>query len=80
MSLWENIEKVGTNVTTAAVLAIGTAITWFVRHIITNGKRLDLLETEMRHRERLRVEDREALKEVRDGVKRLEGRIIKGGE
>lgn len=80
MSLWESVEKVGVNLSTALVLACGTAVTWVVRHVITNGKRLDLLEREMQHRERLRVEDREALKEVRDGVKRLEGRIISGGE
>lgn len=80
MSLMESIEKIGVNVTTTVVVGIGTAIAWVVRNVVTNGKRLDLLETEMRHRELLRVEDREALKEVRDGVKRLEGRIIKGGE
>lgn len=80
MSLWESIEKVGVNLTTTIILGFATAVGWVVRHVVTNGKRLDLLETEMRHRERLRVEDREALKEVRDGVKRLEGRIIKGGE
>lgn len=80
MSLGESLEKVGANITTAVVLGFGTAIAWVVRNILTNGRRLELLEREMKHREQLRELDRKALQDVHDGVKRLEGRIINGGD
>lgn len=76
MSIIEYIEKVGVNITTAIVVGCASFIGWIIRNIATNGRRLSLLEAEMKHRELLRQEDREALKEVRDGVKRLEGRVI----
>lgn len=79
MSLIENLERVGVNLTTAIVTGAAAGVAWIIRHVVTNGKRLELLEREMKHREQLRHEDREALREVRDSVKRLEGRIINGG-
>lgn len=80
MSLAESLEKIGVNVSTAIVLGFGTAIAWVVRNILTNGRRLELLEREMKHREQLRELDRKALQDVHDGVRRLEGRIINGGD
>lgn len=90
MSLAESIEKVGTSVVTAIVLFVGTAVAWIVRNVLTQGHRLelleaearrrdDLLEMELKRREQQRNEDREALSEVRDAVKRIEGVMITRG-
>lgn len=72
MSLMENIERVGVNLTTAILGGLGAACLWIVRNVLTNGRKLEIMEREMKHREQQRKEDREALSEVRESVKRIE--------
>lgn len=80
MSLLENIERIGVNLTTAVFTAIGGCCVWVIRNVLTNAKRLEILEREMRHREQQRTEDRQALSDVRESVKRIEGWIMERGK
>lgn len=80
MSLMENIERVGVNLTTAILGAVGAACLWIVRNVLTNAKKVEILEREMRHREQQRNEDREALSDVRESVKRIEGWMLERGK
>lgn len=78
MSWADRVEQVGGSVVTAAVLSVGSAMLWLVRRVMTNQTQIALLQADLAHREKLRGEDREALSEVRDSVKRIEGLMMKG--
>lgn len=75
MSIGERIEQVGTSVVTAVVLAIGSGLTWLIRRVLTNQKQIELLQSEIRHRDQMRREDRDAVKEIKDDVKALRSDI-----
>lgn len=64
-------------------------IAWLVRQVITNQKQIALMEaqhnaqmnilrSEMSHRDQLRREDREDLTEVKASVKRVENFLLEG--
>lgn len=78
MSWVERVEQVGGSIVTAGILSLGSALTWLVRRVLTNQQQIALLETEIRHRDTQRTEDREALADVRDSVKRIEDVLMKG--
>jgi predicted amino acid dehydrogenase len=63
---------------TTAIIAVGGAVSWLVRRVLTNQKQIELLEREIKHRDNQRQEDREALSEVRTSVKRIEDVLIRG--
>lgn len=75
MSIGERIEQVGTSVVTAVALAIGSGLTWLIRRVLTNQKQIELLQSEIRHRDQMRREDRDAVKEIKDDVKALRSDI-----
>ncbi|MBC7282586.1 hypothetical protein [Hoeflea sp.] len=75
MSLYEKIEQVGASVFGAFILSVGGGIMWVIRRILTNQKQIELLQSEIKHRDALRKEDREAVREVRDEVKALRTEI-----
>lgn len=61
-----------------AATAIGGAVIWIVRRVLTNQRQIELLmhqndtlNREFKARDRQRVEDREAMKEVKADVKEL---------
>lgn len=72
----DRAEQAITNIGTAVIMTIGGACMWMVRTLLTNQRQIALLETEIRHRDRLRAEDREAIGEVRDSVKRIESVLL----
>ena len=76
---WTHHLAEGINAAISAVVASLVAlIGWLIRVVFTNQKQIELLRTEMRHRDQMRNEDREALSDVRESVKRIEG-VIMGG-
>lgn len=79
-SIWESIERVGSNVTTAIVVAIGGGVMWVIRTLLTNQRQIELLQREIEHRDETRREDREALSDIRSAVRRLESKLMGGGE
>jgi hypothetical protein len=80
MTLPERIAELGTNIIGAALLAIGGGIGWLVRRVLTNQAEIAMLKQHLESRDELRREDREALGDVRDSVKRIEGWIMERGK
>lgn len=72
-SIWESIERVGANVTTAIVVAVGGGVMWVIRTLLTNQRQIELLQREIQHRD-------ETLSEIRSAVRRLESKLMGGGE
>lgn len=68
--------EVGGNIFTAIILAVGTFIAWLVRRVLTNQAEIALLKQDLERRDVQRSEDREALSDVRESVKRIEGWIM----
>lgn len=79
-SIWESIERIGANVTTAIVVAIGGGVMWVIRTLLTNQRQIELLQREIEHRDETRREDREALSDIRSAVRRLESKLMGSGE
>lgn len=69
MSLQDKIDA--STLVTSAVSACAAGFLWLVRRVLTNQRQIELLQSEIKHRDYLRREDREAVKEVRDDVKAL---------
>lgn len=80
MTIPERIAELGTNIIGAALLAIGGGIGWLVRRVLTNQAEIAMLKQHLESRDELRREDREALGDVRDSVKRIEGWIMERGK
>lgn len=60
---------------TGAITACASGILWLVRRVITNQKQIELLQSEITHRDKQRSEDRESLhrdlSEIKDDVRVL---------
>lgn len=72
----ERLFEIGGNIFTAIILAVGTFIAWLVRRVLTNQAEIALLKQDLEKRDVQRGEDREALADVRESVKRIEGWIM----
>lgn len=68
----DRAEQAVASIGTAAVMAIGGGFMWMVRTLLTNQRQIALLQSEIHHRDKLRTEDREAIIDVRESVKRIE--------
>ncbi len=55
----------------SALTAVGGGVMWLIRRVLTNQKQIEMLQAEIKHRDTLRQEDREDMREVRDDVKAL---------
>lgn len=80
MSIGERIADLTTSTAAAIVVAIGGGITWLIRRVLTNQAEIALLKQSLDARDKQRDEDREALADVRDSVKRIEGWIMERGK
>lgn len=73
------LEKWINEIIAAVVVSFFATIMWFVRTVLTNASRIDLLEKEMIERDRRRNEDREFIsemrREIRDELKDLRAEI-----
>ena len=72
----DRLFEIGGSIVTAVILAVGGFIGWLVRRVLTNQAEIALLKDDLTRRDKLRDEDREALSDVRDSVKRIEGWIM----
>jgi uncharacterized membrane protein len=76
----EQAEKMATTAQTSIVSTIvatvAGAVVWLIRRVLTNQRQIELLEREIKHRDQLRENDREALNEVRDDVKEIRKYIM----
>ncbi len=72
----ERLLEVSGNIFAAIVVAVGSFIAWLVRRVLTNQAEIALLKQDLEKRDIQRGEDREALADVRESVKRIEGWIM----
>ncbi len=77
MTMWERVEQATANLAVYLITAMGGGLLWLIRTVLTNQKQIALLETEIKHRSQQRDEDREALSDVRDSVKRIESKLMR---
>ncbi len=63
------LEKWINEIIAAVVVSFFATIMWFVRTVLTNASRIDLLEKEMIERDRRRHEDREFISEMRREIR-----------
>lgn len=79
MSWNERLEQATTSIATYVAVSCIGAVGWVIRRVLTNQKQIEMLQKEIDHRDKLRTEDREALGEVRDSVKRIETVLMSKG-
>lgn len=73
---WNDVQSHVYGAVVALLAGIASGVVWLVKRIFTDQKRIDLLEREAAYRDQLRLEDREALREVKDSVKRIENKLM----
>ncbi len=54
-----------------AVAAVFASITWLVRTVLTNNRKIELLQLEIKNRDLRREEDRKAVAEIKQEMKDL---------
>ena len=80
MTVFDRLAESLQSLFTAAVIGIGGGVAWLVRRVLTDQQEIALLKQHLATADRLRDEDREAISEVRDGVKRIESWIMERGD
>lgn len=75
MSWSERVEQAGTSLTVGLIASVGGGVMWLVRRVLTNQRQIELLQSEIRHRDEMRKADREAVKEIKDDVKAMRSEI-----
>ncbi len=54
-----------------ALGAIASGVTWLIRKLFVNEKRISLLEQDAEQRRQERAEDKEEMREIRNDIKEL---------
>lgn len=73
---WSDVQSHVYGAIVALLAGIASGVVWLIKRVFTDQKRIDLLEREAAYRDQLRLEDREALREVKDSVKRIENKLM----
>lgn len=68
-------EAIDSAMTWLVVTVLGGAV-WLIRRVFTNQKQIEMLQADLRHREKQRDEDRERIEKIERGVERIEGWIV----
>lgn len=76
MRWMEKLEDYVFWVATSGVAAVAAGAWRVLRVVFTNQRSIELLRAEIRHRDQLRTEDREALTGVRSDVKEIRDWIL----
>lgn len=71
----QQIEQAASNLTGWVVTSTAAGLVWLIRRVFTNQKQIEMLQSEIRHRDDLRKQDRAMLQETRDDVKELRKEI-----
>jgi len=71
-----DIEQIYNDAISWIVVSLLGIVAWLVRNILTNGKKVELLEADLKHRLAERGEDRERMHKMEDAIERIEGILL----
>ena len=71
MSILAKLEEAGNALIVGAVSTVIGGILWLVRRVLTNQRQIELLQSEIRHRDSIRQIDRAAVQEIKEDVKAM---------
>lgn len=71
MSLLAKLEEAGNALIVGAVSAVIGGVGWTIRRVLTNQEQIELLQSEIRHRDSIRQIDRAAVQEIKEDVKAM---------
>lgn len=57
------------HIVSLVITALFGAVTWLIRTVLTNQKKIELLESEIRNRDKTRKEDRETMLDLKADLK-----------
>jgi len=76
MDKWEH----GVNALIAsAMAALVTFVSWLLRRVMTNDRKIALLEADLSRREKQREEDRQDVKDVKSDIKDIKNFLLERG-
>lgn len=75
MTVTEWIHDASVKITVTVIGALGAAVIWLIRRILTNQKQIELLRAELAARDVLRQEDRKAFAEVQKDIREMRAEI-----
>ncbi len=61
---------------TSVVAATAGGVWWLIRTVFTQKQVLEIVQQDLRNRDKLREEDRERMTKVEQGVERIEGLLM----
>lgn len=59
-----------------AVAAVLGGVWWLIRRVFTNQQQIELMQADLRARDRQRCEDRERMANIERGVDRIESKLM----
>lgn len=72
---FERISEIASDLTGWVVTSIAAGGVWIIRRVLTNQKQIEMLQAEIKHRDQIRVQDREDLQDIKTDVKELRNDI-----
>lgn len=72
---FERISEIASDLTGWVVTSIAAGGVWIIRRVLTNQKQIEMLQAEIKHRDQIRVQDREDLQDIKTDVKELRADI-----
>ena len=73
-----NIEDYISWAITSTLAAVAGGVGWLIRRVLTNQKQIELLQSEIRHRDQLRSEDRDRMAGIEEGIDEIKSYLIEG--
>lgn len=70
-----NTENIVTTLVIGGFSALSSGVWWLIRRVITNVKQIELMQQEMRLREKAREADREMIRDTQSEVKDIRHRL-----
>jgi septal ring factor EnvC (AmiA/AmiB activator) len=75
MSLADRVEAAAASIAVAALTSAFAAGVWVVRRVFTNQQQIAMLQREIETRDDRRVDDREALNELKTDVREMRSEV-----
>lgn len=67
----DRLTDIATNFTSYLLVSMAAGVLWLIRRVLTNQAQIEMMQTELRHRDELRKADRTAMQEMRDEMREI---------